>query len=286
MYGPILSVLLFGVVPIWGLPPTQGFLPQLSVARPALAEPALATIDKRVSASGAMIVDLDSGQTLYARSAKVTRPMASLTKLMTALVIAENHALEEKVVIPPEAPKAGGSLAYLPVGETFTIGDLLSALLVGSANDAAVTLALHHSGSIKDFVAAMNARAKELGLQQTTYANPTGFDAPGQQTSPQDIVWLSMFVLRNPAIAERMGTRGGQISSLEGTDLYLTHTHALLHADAGVVAGKTGTTDGAGQCLLSVVNARDRRYLILLLHSVDRYGDMRSVLDALSVPLS
>lgn len=285
MYGPILSVLLFGVVPIWGLESPDAALLTIPVARPALVQAAeVQDIGRRVSACGALVVDLDSGQTVFSRSIGVARPMASLTKLMTALVIVENHDLDEEVKIPPEAADVGGNVAKLPVGETFTVGDVLSALLVPSANDAAISLAIFHSGSLDAFVDEMNDRAKALGLSQTTYANPSGLDALNQQSSPQDLAWLTMFVLRSPPIADRMGERGATIRSKEGTVLYLTHTHALMHADTGVIAGKTGTTDGAGQCLLSIVRVGDRRYLVVLLHSPDRYRDMRSVLDILDPP--
>ena len=285
MYGPLLSVLLFGVVPIWGLDAHETALPPLPVARPIIVMTGESEgLEQQVSACGALVVDLDSGQAVFGRSAEMSRPMGSLTKLMTALLIVENHPLDETVVVPSTAVDAGGNLARLPVGETFTVADLLSALLIPSANDAAVTLATFHSGSIEAFVEEMNARARELGLQQTLYANPSGLDAADQRSSPQDLAWLTMFVLRSPPIAERMGERGATIRSLEGTTLYLTHTHALLHADTGVVAGKTGTTDGAGQCLLSIVKVGDRRYLVVLLRSPDRYRDMRSVLDVLNPP--
>lgn len=287
MYGPFLSVLLFGVVPIWGLQTPDTAILSIPVARPALVQAAETDdLSRRVSACGALIVDLDSGQTVFARSVEEARPMASLTKLMTALIIVENHAMDEQVKIPPAAAEVGGNVARLPVGETFTVGDLLSALLVPSANDAAVALALYHSGSTDAFAEEMNERAKVLGLQQTTYANPSGLDDSGQHSSPRDIAWLTMFVLRSPEIASRMGERGSSIRSLEGTILYLTHTHALLHADSGVVAGKTGTTDGAGQCLLSVIDVNGRRYLVVLLHSPDRYRDMRTVLDILMPPVA
>jgi D-alanyl-D-alanine carboxypeptidase (penicillin-binding protein 5/6) len=283
MYGPILSVLLFGVVPVWGLkPPTEATWLLPTVAQPIEESQGADAIDRAVGASGAVVLDLDSGQTMFARSVAAPRPMASLTKLMTALIIAENHAMDEKVVVPRAAADVGGNEAHLPHGETFTVGDLLSATLVTSANDAATTLALYHAGSQDAFVEAMNIRARELGLQHTAYANPTGLDAPGQQSSPQDLAWLTMFVLRNPEISKRMGVRGTSITSAEGTKLYLTHTHALLHADTGVVAGKTGTTDGAGQCLLSIVRVGARRLLVVLLHSADRYRDMRTMLDILN----
>lgn len=286
MYGPLLSVMLMGLIPVWGLQSTSHADPaSLSVAPPTPHRASGATLvgaQKRLSASGVIVMDLDSGQTLYERDADKGRPMASLTKLMTALLIVENHAMDEMVTVPQDIVDVQGNVVDLPPGDRFTVGDLLSALLIMSANDAAVTLARFHSGSQSDFVRAMNDRARELGLRHTTFVNPTGLDAADQQSSPRDLSWLTMYVFHRPEIAERMGKRGAQISSAKGVTIYLTHTHALLHGDSAVRAGKTGTTDAAGQCLLSVVDAHGRRYLVVLLRSLDRYADMRMILDVLT----
>jgi serine-type D-Ala-D-Ala carboxypeptidase (penicillin-binding protein 5/6) len=289
MYGPIFSVLLMGMVPLWGLGAESGVSPgPMFIAPPAsqtMGELPVLTIPGRLSASGVLVMDLDSGQTLYQRSAGVQRPMASLTKLMTALLIVERHDLGEIVTIPAVSAKVPGSSAHLPPGDKITVGDLLSALLIASANDAAVTLARFDSGTDEAFVAKMNARAKELGLRDTVYVNPTGLDERGQVSSPRDIAWLSMFVWRFPEIQKRMSMRGSEFSTLAGARLSVTHTHALLHAEGSeIVAGKTGTTDGAGQCLLSVVAHDNRRYLVVLLSSDDRYADMKRILAVLTSP--
>ncbi len=285
MYGPILSVLLMGMVPVWGLQSSSRTgLAEITVAPPAIdaaLNERFRALGNRLSASGVIITDLASGQTIYERDADRARPMASLTKLMTALLIVENHSLQELVTIPRDIADVVGSTVDLPAGDQVTVGDLLSALLIPSANDAAVTLARYHSGSLSAFVEEMNERARSLGLRHTVYANPTGLDASTQRASPRDMAWLTMYVMRRPEIAERMATRGMQFQTQKGKTIYLTHTHALLHADTAVKGGKTGTTDGAGQCLLSIVTSGDREYGVVLLRSLDRYGDMRAILDAL-----
>jgi D-alanyl-D-alanine carboxypeptidase (penicillin-binding protein 5/6) len=284
MYGPLISVLLMGMVPAWG---AHGDLTALShgisVAPPAASPQELATLDSRLTASGAIIVDLDSGQTLYDRNMRVSRPMASLTKLMTALIISENHELDEIVTVPAGVDDVAGTVAHLPEGQKFTVGDLLSASLIMSANDAAYTLAIFHSGTTEDFAKEMNARAKELGLKGTTYLNATGLDEATQQSSPRDLAWLAMFVMKNPELAERLSTRTTSIRSVSGMTIGVTHTHQLLRAeDSDVLAGKTGTTDAAGQCLMSIVEADGRKYIAILLHSRDRYADMRQILTTLT----
>lgn len=243
------------------------------------------SVDGHKSASGMIIVDLASGQQVYGYHTEVRRPMASLTKLMTALIIAENHDMTELVTVPEWATRTEGTVAHLPAGEQFTVGDLLSALLISSANDAANVLAAFHSGDVESFVEEMNTRADALGMESTSYANPHGLDHPRQWSTPQDLAGLTAFVLQNEDIAERMATRGRRIWSRQGTPIDLTHTHNLMHAaDSNVLAGKTGTTDGAGQCLISVVQEGDQTFLVVIMHSLQRYIDMRKVLEALVPP--
>lgn len=274
-----------GMVPVWGVHDAAPLLiHEMSVAPPASAQAEdFGPLDDRLTASGVIIVDLDSGQTVYERNIAVPRPMASLTKLMTALLIVENHNLNEVVTVPRNVQEVIGTKAWLPPGEQFTVADLLSALLIMSANDAAITLAQFHSGSTEEFVAAMNERAAELGLKDTNYQNPSGLDATVQHSSPRDLAWLAMFVMKVDAISQRLSTPFGQISSLSGKTIMLAHTHQLVRdaEPSGVLAGKTGTTDAAGQCLLSIVEAGGRRYITVLLHSKDRYADMRAVLSIL-----
>ncbi len=189
----------------------------------------------------------------------------------------------------------------LPIGHSFTVGDLLSALLIPSANDAAYALAIYDAGSMEDFSVKMNQRAVELGLSGTTYGNSIGLDDAKQESSPRDLALLAMTVLRHDEIRQRMSLEQASIRSLEGNTVALYHSHQLLavplsatvtgpseqlgragSGDAIVSAGKTGTTDDAGQCLLSIVESNGRRYVVVLLHSRDRYADMRTILASLS----
>ncbi len=279
MLRSVLSVLFLGMLPVAGTQVGQTAigLEGLTVAPPV---PPL-VLEERLSASGAIILDLRSAQEVYGQAEDVERPMASLTKLMTALLIVENHDLGEWVKIPHLVADVGGQKAYLPGGEHFTVGDLLSALLLLSANDAAETLAIYHSGSVSDFVREMNERAVSLGLRETSYANPTGLDDEDQYSTPRDIAWITTFVTRQPEIRERMSMRADTIWSREGSRIDLWHTHALLHTEESVVAGKTGTTGAAGQCLVSLVAEGGREYVVVLLHSQERYADLRTILRSL-----
>ncbi len=284
MVGPLLSVLLFGIVPIWGMSD-----PGIPLARDLRVAPPLTSDLSRsiprmlaggLSASGVIVVDLESGQTVYASRPLQSRPMASLTKLMTALLIVEHHSLDEDVEIAPAVGLIRDNVVGLQVGDTYALGDLLTAMLVHSANDAAVALAVYDAGSEDAFVEKMNARAAALGLSGTVYGSATGFDVSGQQSSPRDLGILSMFVLRFPAIADRLALESASVRSRSGTLLGFAHTHQLLRQVNAITAGKTGTTDAARQCLLSVFENQGHRYAAILLHSGDRYGDMRRILSA------
>ncbi len=281
MIEPLLSVLLMGMIPVWGLSSGSQDTAQMTIAPPLTITGSL-RLEQSLTASGVIVVDLASAQTLFERRSTVERPMASLTKLMTALIIIEHHNLTEIVTIPKDIEQTVGQSEHLPPGDKFTVGDLLSALLIASSNDAAVALARFHSGTVAAFATVMNDRAKTLGLLHTSYVNPIGLDAPLQRSTPHDLAWLAMFVLRSPQIALRMGTPDTQITSLAGKVIPLIHTHAMLHEDSFVIAGKTGTTDAAGQCLLSIVEVKKKRYVVVLLHSRDRYADMQRILAALA----
>ncbi len=289
MFASVLSVLLMGMLPVLGLPgPERVTLQAFAIAAPSpylVAEPRMQlAIAERFSASGVLVLDLESGQVVYARDSGTERPMASLTKLMTAILIVERHDLSEWVTVP-KIPMPGGG-EHLPLGQEFTVGDLLTALLVASDNDAAVALALHDAGTIEAFVQSMNERTVPLGLRHTSFANPVGLDDPRQWSTPLDLAWLTRAALRYPEIASRMGKPGATIRSRQGQTVYLTHTHALLHIEgSSVIAGKTGTTLDAGQCLISVVAVRNHRYIIVLLKSLERYKDTQAIIDALKNPI-
>ncbi|MDD4319185.1 MAG: serine hydrolase [Candidatus Peribacteraceae bacterium] len=285
MYGSVLSVLLMGLLPMAGAPSADHVaLGNLSIAAPlplTASSSTLHSLATRVSASGMLITDLESAQSILELRADVRRPMGSLTKLMTALLIAEGHGMRETVTVPEGIERVQGSVVSLRAGERYAVGDLLSLLLVASANDVAHTFAVFHSGSDDAFAQEMNVRAAALGLRNTSYANPSGFDDPEQWSTPRDLAWLASFVLRNAQVRKRLSLPAVTVRSAGGRTLTVHNTHALLQEPGPVVAGKTGTTEEAGQCLLSVVREGRREYVVVLLGSLERYADMRLVLEAL-----
>ena len=130
----------------------------------------------------------------------------------------------------------------------------------------------------------MNESALQLGLTGTSFRNPAGLDHPAHWSTPEDIAWLTVFAMRNSEIADRMARAGATIVSDRGDRLQLYHTHALMHEKNTVMAGKTGTTNDAGQCLVSLVEGKDSEYIVVLLNSNHRYKDMKKILAVLGEP--
>ena len=196
----------------------------------------------RVAASAWYLLGED-GAVLAQSNARRERAIASITKLMTAIVVLEQASLSDVVRVSPRAAGVGESTVYLRAGEELTAGALLRAMLVRSANDAAQALALHvGKGSTEQFVALMNAKARELGLADTNFENPHGLDAAGHVSSARDTTALVRYALGVPFIRDALSR---STVSLPGGRVFPT-TDDLLVSWPTLVGGKTGHTRGAG----------------------------------------
>jgi serine-type D-Ala-D-Ala carboxypeptidase (penicillin-binding protein 5/6) len=217
----------------------------VALAAPAWgAEPAPSTSPTQPTvAAAAWYVVGEDGAVVAAHDARVPRPMASITKLMTAIVTLERVRLADVVTVDPRAASIGESTAFLRGGERFSVADLLRGTLVHSANDAAEALALYVGKSSESrFVAMMNAKAKALGLTDTRYVNPYGLDARGHVSSARDSTLLIRYALGIPFVRETL--RQEQVS-LPGDGIFPT-TDDLLASWPPLIAGKTGHTALAG----------------------------------------
>lgn len=191
------------------------------------------------------------GEVLAASRANERLPMASTTKIMTALLVLESERLDEQAVVPPSAA-VGGTSGGLVAGESLSVRDLLTALLVGSGNDAAVTLAEHLAGSQEAFVAQMNARAEELGLNDTRFANPHGLDAPGHFSTTRDLVRLGRIAMRRPLFRDLVAQRTAVIPGPNGRGIRtLESKNDLLTIEPTADGIKTGFTSGAGRAIVA-----------------------------------
>lgn len=231
-----------------------------------------------LSAPTAMISDLQSGQILWEQDARTARPMASLTKLMTALLILENHDLSEIASVPLEAVQIEGSKMGLYTGEQISVRALLQGLLIRSANDAAITLAIYDAGSSAEFVQKMNRRTRSLGMKQTQFANSHGLDEEGHFSTAADLHLLAQHVWKFSFVRQTVQTARKAVSSADGTISHdLLSTNLLLTGPFPVTGLKTGTTDEAGQCLLLVLRYKNHDLLFTVLGSTDRFYDVKTL---------
>ena len=205
-----------------------------------------------VRATAYILVDPETEETLAERAPDRELPMASTTKIMTALVVLERADIDDRVVVTPAAAAIEGSSGRLVAGEVLSVRDLLTALLVPSGNDAAVALAVGVAGSQAAFVAMMNARAAALGLTETHYANPHGLDAAGHRSSVRDMVRLGRAAMDDPVFRSLVASRRARIPGPGGvgTRAYVSENE-LLDLDADADGIKTGMTDGAGFSLVA-----------------------------------
>ena len=206
-------------------------------------------------------------------------PMASTTKIMTAIVALENCDVSETVKVSPDAVGVEGSSVYLSAGEELTLGDLLYALLLSSANDAAEAIAIHVSGSVEGFVGLMNDTAREIGLHDTSFENPHGLHAEKHYTTALDLAILTAYALRNEQFSEIVSTYKYNIKSMDGTVRYLVNHNKLLKSYDGCIGVKTGFTKKGGRCLVSAARRDGLTLITVTLSAPDDWNDHRAMLD-------
>ncbi len=201
-----------------------------------------------------LVADGATGEILASRNLDTPRPMASTTKMMTALVAVDSGNLDRMITVPPAAAAVGQSSAGLKPGERLSLRELLGVLLVQSGNDAAVAVAYGVAGSESAFVDRMNQKAKEMGLSGTHFVNPHGLDAPGHQSSARDLLVMGRAVMKQPVLRSIVGRRTFTLRGPNGPRTLRSENDLLgiMPAADGV---KTGNTDGAGY--IQVAHATD-----------------------------
>jgi D-alanyl-D-alanine carboxypeptidase (penicillin-binding protein 5/6) len=217
-------------------------------------------------------VELD-GRPLWAGAADARLPMASLTKLMTALLLVEQADLDGELVVGAGTGRETGTRIGLRPGERVVARDLFVAMMVRSANDACRALADWHGGDQATFVVAMNARARELGMADTSFADACGHDAPAQYSSARDLARLARAAMAHPEIVEAAARREHRFTTRGGRGFHVRSTNALLGRLDGARGLKTGYTPGAGRCLIALAERDGVEVLAVLLHAPDRWWD-------------
>lgn len=232
-----------------------------------------------ISARSACLVDADSGKLLYSKNADKRMPMASTTKVMTAIVALESKVpLDTVIKIPKAAVGIEGSSVYLKEGESIALEDLLYSLLLASANDASVAIAIAVAGSEDAFVELMNKKALELGLSNTHFSNPHGLDDKEHYTTARELAQIMAYALQNESFMAICGTYKKVLQREGGTRLLVNHNR-LLKAYKGVIAGKTGFTKKSGRCLVSLAEREGLRLICVTLDAPNDWADHTSLYD-------
>ena len=240
--------------------------------------------EELVSAPAAVLMEASTGKILYEKNAHEQRPCASITKVMTLLLVFEaidsgRLHLDDIITTSEHAASMGGSDIWLEPGEKMSADDMIKATVVASANDAAVALAEHISGSEDTFVAQMNRRAAELGMKDTVFKNCNGLDEEGHLTSAYDVALMSRALCRHKEI---FGYTSIWLDYLRGGETQIVNTNKLLKTYNGITGLKTGTTDDAG-CCISATATRDGMSLIGVVLGADngkqRFADAAALLN-------
>lgn len=250
-------------------------------------EPLAIVVDQEIpppniGAKAVLVIETHSNEALYSQNVWETFPIASLTKLMTALIVKEKANLDEVVTVGPIIHKVGGSEMGLKEGEKISIHNLLKGLLITSGNDAAMVLGEAVAGSPEAFVELMNQRKHGLGLESTQFVDPAGIQN-GNVSSAFEIAHLAKHVFKDPLLQSIMREKEAIVTSADGKYTHvLSNTNRLLGTDIGerIIAGKTGTTPLAGQCLISFIgNESDRTTMTVILGSSNRYEEMKKLIE-------
>ena len=217
-------------------------------------------LNVEASGSSYVVIDANNGNTLIGSNEHEQLPIASLTKIWTAIVVLENSDLTEQVFVSQRAATMEGSSIYLKQGTYYSIDFLLHGLMMQSGNDAATALAEHVGGSVEGFVQLMNDKAQVHGLKKTHFTNPTGLPDPNHLSSAYDTARMLQIAMQNDTFRQIASTKKFQ----EG--VFWRNKHRLLHEEVGAVAGKTGYTKIAGRTLATFFEREQKAFVVVTLN--------------------
>ncbi len=233
-----------------------------------------------IGAKGAALMDVDSGRLLYGKNEHVQLPMASTTKIMTAILAIESGRLNELVTVSSNAVKVEPSSIWLVAGEQMSLLHLVYGLMLRSGNDAAIAIAEHLAGSVSAFAELMNAKARELGMVNTNFTNSHGLPDNNHYTTAYDLAMLSAYALRNPQFRAIVSTTRISIADERtGAPRIWYNKNRMLEIYPGADGVKTGWTRAAGHCLVASASRSGQRLVAVVLNSPDDWGETASLLD-------
>jgi serine-type D-Ala-D-Ala carboxypeptidase (penicillin-binding protein 5/6) len=246
----------------------------------AMTVAAFAADDAAPAFARAFVIEID-GVRRSARAADTPLPPASLTKMMSGLLVAESgRELGEPVTVSAAAASATGSRLGLRAGDRMRAADLLTAMMVASSNDACRALAEWHAGSEAQFVDAMNVRAERLGLSRTRFANACGHDALGHVATANDLATLARAAMAAPELARRAGLANAELRTVDGRRRFRISNHnQLIGRSQGVIGVKSGFTARAGKCIVALARRGPHEVLLVMLDAKNRWWDAHDALD-------
>lgn len=226
------------------------------------------------SAEKAIVMDAATGRVLYGKNTDSRSLIASTTKIMTALVVAERCNVLDRVRIMKEAVRVEGSSMYLREGEILTVQELLYGLMLHSGNDAAVALAIYCGGTVEGFAELMNDKARQLGMKDSHFQNPNGLDAPDHYSTARDLAILASYAMENPIFYKTVSARNVTVGQR-----HLRNHNKLLWLYEGADGVKTGYTRAAGRILVSSATRDGRRLIAVTINAPDDWNDHMAMLN-------
>jgi D-alanyl-D-alanine carboxypeptidase len=231
-----------------------------------------------INGKAGLMIDLEENKILYEKDSEVRLPIASVIKIMTAVLALEHKELNYEIKISKEAASIGENSMGITEGETYRLEELLYGLVLNSGNDAAYAIAEGVAGDKYTFIKWMNIKAKELGLRDSNFLDPSGLNDDSYSTA-LDLVKLTRYAMKNPDFRRIVATREIELKSPTHKDLILSNQTNLVGSYPGVAGVKTGYTEEAGLCLVTYANNGGKEVIGVVLGSADRRGDMILMLD-------
>lgn len=232
------------------------------------------------SAKASVVINAENGEIIYSKNADEKLPMASTTKIMTALLLCEYGNADRQIEVTKEMVTVEGSSMGLLPGDTVTLNDLLYGMLLASGNDAANTTAFVVGGSIEGFVELMNSKAKELGLKNTHFVTPSGLDAKEHYTTAYELALLAAYAIKNERFKAASSSKSAVLNY--GNPPYrrtLTNHNRLLKSYEGLIGVKTGFTKKSGRCLVTAAERDGKRVVAVTLCDPNDWADHKNLLD-------
>lgn len=258
----------------WGESP-----PQVEIIKPIPSPQNQGFPPPVIYASAVVVKDLASNVLLFGQAENQKVPIASTTKIMTALVASEHFKPNEILVVPENILTISGSSMGLKPKEELTFRSLLYGMLLNSGNDAAYTIAQNYPGGLSVFVEAMNNKAINLGLGNTHFTNPAGFDNSNHFSSAEDLAKIASLVIENSQLSRIVSTKETSVASIDKTIIHSLKNLNKLLDEPGVLGIKTGTTPAAKENLVGLVERDGHKILTVVLGSDDRFGETEKLLD-------